>query len=85
MDRWLRKQNITFGSWTKVWPERELGGSSPVHDSLRHSMIVCKSKKMKHPKINPGNTNLPGAGGGIGCGVGERNTYGLAGAVGAND
>ena len=29
-----------FGSLTKAWPPRQLGGSSPVVFILRHSMIV---------------------------------------------
>lgn len=58
----MKTEHITLGSWTKVWPERELGGSSPVQESFRHSMIVCKTNRTEHTKINPGTTNLLGAG-----------------------
>ena len=33
---------LTLGSWMNDWPERVLGGSSPVVACLRHSMIVCR-------------------------------------------
>jgi hypothetical protein len=32
----------TLGSWMNDWPLLVLGGSSPVHTCLRHSMMVCK-------------------------------------------
>lgn len=35
-------RNSTLGSWTKLCPERVLGGSSPVQAILRHSMTVCR-------------------------------------------
>jgi len=41
------------------------GDSSPVQESFRHSMIVCKGNRIEHTKINPGTTNLLGAGAGI--------------------
>lgn len=31
----------TFGSLMNAWPDLQLGGISPVHDILRHSIIVC--------------------------------------------
>ena len=33
----------TFGSWMKLWPDRVLGGNSPVQACFRHSMIVCEN------------------------------------------
>lgn len=32
---------LALGSWMKLWPERVLGGSSPVHAIFRHSITVC--------------------------------------------
>lgn len=37
----LRVMALAFGSWMKDCPERVLGGSSPVHACLRHSITVC--------------------------------------------
>lgn len=30
----------TLGSWMKLWPERALGGNSPVQESFKHSIMV---------------------------------------------
>lgn len=32
----------TLGSWMKLWPDLAFGGNSPVQESFKHSMIVCK-------------------------------------------
>ena len=31
----------------KLWPERVLGGSSPVHAIFRHSMTVCSAAQRR--------------------------------------
>lgn len=28
----------------KLWPDLALGGNSPVHESFKHSIIVCTTK-----------------------------------------
>ena len=38
----------TLGSWMKLCPLRQLGGSSPVQTCLRHSMIVCAHNELRH-------------------------------------
>ena len=39
----------TFGSWMKLWPDRVLGGNSPVQACFRHSMIVCEGDPFNQP------------------------------------
>lgn len=45
LSAWPRETGLTLGSWMKLWPERVLGGSSPVVACFRHSIIVCGGKR----------------------------------------
>ena len=41
----IRWSTNTFGSWMKLCPFLVLGGSSPVQACLRHSIMVCSTRK----------------------------------------